>query len=46
MLLALREKRRRGVEALRYPDDMPGFASPTQYADWPKPTSPDDELGL
>lgn len=46
MLLALREKRRQGVETLRYPDDMPGFTSPMQYADWPKPTSPDDELGL
>ena len=46
MLLALCEKQRRGVGTLRYPDDMPGFASPVRYADWPKPTSPDDELGL
>ena len=46
MLLALREKRRRGVQTFRYPDDMPDFASPACYADWPKPTSPDDELGL
>ena len=38
MLLALREKSRRGVANFRYPDDMPDFDGPFAYEDWPKPT--------
>jgi aerobic carbon-monoxide dehydrogenase large subunit len=43
MLLALREKERRGLAALRYPDDMPDFTGPRSYADWPEPTSSGEE---
>lgn len=42
MLTALREKERRGVATLRYPDDMPDFAGPREHADWPAPTSSGD----
>jgi carbon-monoxide dehydrogenase large subunit len=42
MLLALREKERRGLKTLRYPDDMPGFGGPRTPADWPEPLLPDD----
>ena len=42
MLTALREKQRRGVETLRYPDDMPDFTGPREHADWPAPTGADD----
>jgi carbon-monoxide dehydrogenase large subunit len=45
ILLALREKQRRQVQSLRFPDDMPGYAGPQGVADWPKPPA-DDELGL
>ncbi|MGH3263794.1 MAG: xanthine dehydrogenase family protein molybdopterin-binding subunit, partial [Trebonia sp.] len=38
MLLALREKEHRGVRMLRYPDDMPDFAGPRSYQEWPGPT--------
>lgn len=47
MLLALREKERRGVRSLRYPDDMPDFTGPRTPDAWPQPTGSDDEeLGL
>jgi carbon-monoxide dehydrogenase large subunit len=42
MLLALREKQRRGVETLRYPDDMPWFTGPRTPEDWPTPAPQDD----
>lgn len=42
MLLALREKERQGAATLRYPDDMPDFIGPREYADWPKPDVEDD----
>jgi carbon-monoxide dehydrogenase large subunit len=43
MLLALREKERRGLAALRYPDDMPEFTGPRSYDEWPEPTSSGEE---
>ena len=43
MLLALREKERRGLAALRYPDDMPDFAGPRSHEEWPEPTSSGEE---
>ncbi|KWW98232.1 carbon monoxide dehydrogenase [Carbonactinospora thermoautotrophica] len=42
MLLALKEKERRGVEKLRFPDDMPDFSGPRTHAEWPKPTASDE----
>jgi carbon-monoxide dehydrogenase large subunit len=42
MLLGLREKERRGVETLRYPDDMPWFTGPRTPEDWPTPAPQDD----
>ncbi|NMO89401.1 xanthine dehydrogenase family protein molybdopterin-binding subunit [Actinomycetospora sp. TBRC 11914] len=39
MLTALREKERRGVETLRYPDDMPDFTGPRCPDEWPSPTA-------
>ncbi|SHK43408.1 carbon-monoxide dehydrogenase large subunit [Pseudonocardia thermophila] len=46
MLVALREKERRGVETLRYPDDMPDFRGPRQHTDWPSPVASDADLDL
>ena len=37
MLLALREKERRGVASFRYPDDMPDYTGPRDHTAWPKP---------
>ena len=42
MLLALREKERQTKDTFRYPDDMPDFTGPREYADWPKPDVEDD----
>lgn len=42
MLLALREKERRGMTSFRYPDDMPDFAGPRTHAEWPEPTGSDE----
>lgn len=42
MLLALREKERRGVARIRYPDDMPDFTGPRTHAEWPEPTGSDE----
>ena len=42
MLLALREKERQGKVTFRYPDDMPDFTGPREYAEWPKPDVDDD----
>ncbi len=42
MLLALKEKQRRDVDTLRFPDDMPHFKGPRTYEDWPGPTEWDD----
>jgi len=42
MLLALREKERRGAATFRYPDDMPDFTGPRTPEDWPEPLLPDD----
>ena len=44
ILLALREKERRGMDKFRYPDDMPDFAGPRDHASWPVPTS--DEMSM
>ena len=44
ILLALREKERRGMETFRYPDDMPDFAGPRDYHSWPEPTG--GEMGM
>ena len=44
MLLALREKERRGMTHFRYPDDMPDFDGPKSHEDWPKPTGPDEDM--
>lgn len=46
MLLALREKERRGMASFRYPDDMPDFEGPRSVEDWPKPTGPDEDMFL
>lgn len=42
MLLALREKERRGVTSFRYPDDMPEFTGPRLRDEWPAPTGSDE----
>lgn len=42
MLLALREKQRRGMDSFRYPDDMPEFTGPREHSAWPEPTGGDD----
>lgn len=42
MLLALREKERRGIATFRYPDDMPDFTGPRTHAEWPEPTGSDE----
>lgn len=39
MLVALREKERRGAATLRYPDDMPDFTGLRDPAGWPSPVS-------
>ena len=44
ILLALREKERRGMDKFRYPDDMPDFTGPRDHASWPVPTS--DEMSM
>ncbi len=44
ILLALREKERRGMASFRYPDDMPDFEGPIDYDAWPKPTG--GEMGM
>jgi carbon-monoxide dehydrogenase large subunit len=41
MLIALREKERRGVATIRYPDDMPDFTGPRTPEEWPRPTAAD-----
>ncbi|MFC5949303.1 xanthine dehydrogenase family protein molybdopterin-binding subunit [Pseudonocardia lutea] len=41
MLTALREKERQGVDAIRYPDDMPDFTGPREHSAWPRPTASD-----
>jgi carbon-monoxide dehydrogenase large subunit len=47
MLPAMREKERRGLPSIRYPDDMPWFGGPRTHEEWPKPTGDDEEdLGL
>jgi carbon-monoxide dehydrogenase large subunit len=42
MLLALREKERRGMASFRFPDDMPDFTGPRTKAEWPEPNLADD----
>lgn len=42
MLLALREKERRGLAKFRYPDDMPDYTGPKDKTEWPRSTSMED----
>ncbi len=44
VLLALREKEERGLDRLRYPDDMPGFDGPRTPDTWPNPSAGDDDI--
>ena len=46
MLLALREKERRGMRSFRYPDDMPDFDGPRDHLSWPKPTHSEESQFL
>jgi carbon-monoxide dehydrogenase large subunit len=43
ILLALREKERRGLDTFRFPDDMPDYAGPRSHDEWPGPTAGDDD---
>ena len=46
ILVALREKERRGMETFRYPDDMPDFAGPLDHTAWPAPTGGEGDMFL
>ena len=44
ILLALREKERRGMESFRFPDDMPDYTGPLDHTAWPKSTNDGMEM--